>query len=348
VILPALRLAPRNVELLALLGELYLAMEDSGRLEQVIRTLEDINSPQSAQVATGLEAALTNMEGGTEEALRYLEELASGEDASLNARVNLIRARAVAGDTAGALSLARILQEENPDDPNIRAIVAAAELANGNMDAAEAIYRDLVNEDPNRTQTWLQLIDLRNAQGDLAGAVRLLEAALEAQPEDASLLWARASFAERAGNIDEAIAIYERLYQRNTSSVVVANNLASLLSTYRTDDESLERAWTIARRFRDTGIPAIQDTYGWIAHRRGEHEEALGYLQQAAASLPGDPLVQYHLGQVFLSLGQQDEALKQFRSVVDLAGPADQRTQINDARAQVTALEQAMSENKDN
>jgi cellulose synthase operon protein C len=44
------------------------------------------------------------------------------------------------------------------------------------------------------------------------------------------------------------------------------------------------RAWNIARRLRGAERPEFQDTYGWIALRRGEVEEALAHLEPAAAA----------------------------------------------------------------
>ena len=64
-------------------------------------------------------------------------------------------------------------------------------------------------------------------------------------------------------------------------------------------------------------------------------------MEAAAEGLPGDALVQYHLGQIYLALGRQQEALGQFRKAVQVAGPADQRPQIQDARAQMITLEAA-------
>ena len=86
-------------------------------------------------------------------------------------------------------------------------------------------------------------------------------------------------------------------------------------------------------------MPRLQDTYGWIAHRSGETEEALPYLESAAEGLPNDPIVQYHLAQVYLALGRTEEALGQFRLAVEVAGPADPRPQIADAKAQVQTLQ---------
>ena len=159
-------------------------------------------------------------------------------------------------------------------------------------------------------------------------------------PEDASLLWAKASYLEQDGNIDGAIEIYETLYQANSNALVVANNLASMLATYRDDPESLERAWVVARRFKDAEIPALQDTYGWILHRRGDSEAALPYMEAAAEGLSNDAIVQYHLAEVYSNLGRREEALTQYQTAVEVAGPTDQRKQIEAAREQIQALQE--------
>ena len=89
--------------------------------------------------------------------------------------------------------------------------------------------------------------------------------------------------------------------------MIVANNLASLITTYRDDAESLERAWSIARRLRGSDVPAFQDTYGWIALRRGDIEDALAPLEPAAASLSNDPLVQFHLAVAYAEAGRKGD-----------------------------------------
>lgn len=342
ILLPALRLAPRNSDILIMLGELYMAMDDLGRVEQVVRTLRQIETPEAQQAAVNLEATRINEQLGVEDALSYLEGLSNEADATLSAQVALIRARLSVGETEAALKLTRELQAEAPDNRQISALLAAVESVSGNLETAEAIYRTLLEEDSNASALWLELIRTVARQGGADAANGLLDEALAAVPDDPNLLWAKASSAERDGDIDTAIDIYENLYARNSNSVVVANNLASLLTTYRDDEASLERAWTVARRFRDTDVPAMQDTYGWILHRRGDSQEALEYLEAAAAGLQGDPIVQYHLGQVYLALGQQQKAKAQFERVVALAAPADQRAQIETARAQVEALAAAI------
>jgi Flp pilus assembly protein TadD len=185
-------------------------------------------------------------------------------------------------------------------------------------------------------------INLRNGRIDDARAV--LDEGIAANETSARLKWAKAGLLEQDGDIDGAIAVYETLYEQNSISIVIANNLASLISAYRNDEESLQRAWNIARRLRGIEQPAFQDTYGWIAVRRGELTEAIAHLEPAAAGLPNDPLVQYHLGIAYAESGRTEDAITQLRRALEIAGPADTREQFRIARERLTELEAAPAE----
>jgi Flp pilus assembly protein TadD len=167
----------------------------------------------------------------------------------------------------------------------------------------------------------------------------LLDAAIEAAPGAVAPQLLKAEQLERGRDFDGAIAVYEALYAANSANVVVANNLASLLVTHRDDDESLARAYTISRRLRDIEVPAVQDTYGWIAFRRGEHEEALRYLEPAAQGLPDDPVVQYHLGMAYAALGRRDEAVAQLTRALEIAGADNPLPQFVRARETLAGLQ---------
>ena len=67
-------------------------------------------------------------------------------------------------------------------------------------------------------------------------------------------------------------------------------------------------------------MPQFQDTYGWIMVRRGEPEEALPALEAAAAALPEEPLVLYHLGVAQARLGEPQAARESLERA--LARPA--------------------------
>lgn len=343
-LITALRLDPRNEGLLIALGETYLAMEDAPRARQVIATLRKIDtetgSERARQAANGFEAALLSQESGSTEALSFLEGLVESQDASLAAKLSVLRAQVASGETGKALEFVEDLTRENPDNVQLRFARAAVRAAGGDLAGAETDYRALLTEDPSRNLVWLQLIRVIQAQGKPEEARAALAEGLAALPNDPNLLWAKATNHERAGEIDDAIEIYENLYAQRSDSILLANNLASLLSTYREDETSLERAYAIGRRLKGTDVPALQDTYGWIAHRRGESQEALPYLESAANVLATDPIVQYHLGKVYDALDRPADALRQMQRVIEIAGPADSRRQIEDARAMIPTLQE--------
>ena len=339
VLLPALRQEPQNLELLGMLGELYLRMEDIPRATQVIDTLNRIDSDQFRRMANALQTQLLARQSGTEEAVAFLEGLAAAEGSSEFDRLTLMRARLQVGETEQALSIAQELLAENPDDLMLKQAFAVTLGANGDVAESRALLREVVDAEPGATNAWVQLIGAARRMGeDESTVLALLDEGIEATDRSAQLLWIRATLLERSGDIDGAIGIYEELYERDSSSVIFANNLASLLATYKDDAESLERAWTVGRRLRNIDNPLLQDTYGWLLYRRGDFEEAVSYLEKAAAALE-DPIVVAHLGFAYAAVERNDEALEQLQRAVDLAGPADTRARIEAARSEIVRLQ---------
>ena len=338
ILIDALRRDPSNVEILTLLGGVYVELEDWARAEQVEATLRRLDTPATLNEANRLQIARLQRQGRQDEAIAFLEELA-GEDGAIGGPdVALVRQRLEDGQIDAALNYVDQKLEQAPGDPLLRTLRAAVLQSDQQWEEAEAIYREVLGERPAVESIWRSLYTMKLRQGEPEAASAVLEEALEAMPEAPNLLWAYAGQLERDGDIDGSIAIYERLYERLPNSPVIANNLASLIATYRDDDASLERAYAIARRLRGSDIAAFQDTYGWIAHRRGDLEAALTHLEPAAQGLPGDPVVQYHLAMAYAASERYDEAIEQFQRALDIAGPADTRPQFEIARQELERL----------
>lgn len=332
VLLPALRLSPGNVDILEVLGRIYTAMEDGPRTRQVVDTLRRVGTDRSVTIANAIEAELVNLSEGTDEALAFLEQLATSGDNDLNAKLFLLRGRIAAGDFEGAQGLLETMLEDQPDSIALKSVQATLLAVAGDYDAAEAAFRRVIVEEPRIARNWVELTRLLLFQGKRTQADDLIDDGLVANPLNADLLWIRASLLEADQDIEGAISIYEALYESTSGAPVVANNLASLLATYREDDESLERAYVVARRLQGTQVPQFQDTIGWILFRRGDHREALPYLESAADALTSDPMAQYHLGMVQLELGDTTAAKEQLEKALELAGPDDTRSQFQIAR----------------
>lgn len=341
VLVNSLRAAPNNVQLLVALAETYLRMEDLSRAEHVERTLRALEQANARDAADSIRVAILNAQERPGEALNFLTGLALGEDGSFRALAASVQSLLNAGEIDRAREMVGDALAKDPDDFGVLVLDAATKSALGELEAAEEAYRALTAREDTNERIWLELMRVLNRQDKLDEGRAALAQGLEAFPEGANLLWAQASVLEREGDVDGAIEIYERLYERSSGSVIISNNLASLLSTHRTDEASIERAYRIARRLRGTDNPAFQDTYGWLAYLRGEFDEALAHLEPAAAGLSNDPMVQYHLAMTYLALERNEEAVEQFRRSLSLVDPTDARPQFTSAREELNRLEAA-------
>ena len=79
------------------------------------------------------------------------------------------------------------------------------------------------------------------------------------------------------------------MLKEQPGSMIVANNLASLLADHRTDKASLDQANSLALLLRNLRVPQFKDTLGWIAYRRGDYTAAISLLEAAVRQCPMFP-----------------------------------------------------------
>jgi len=346
VLLDARRANPGNVEVVEALADLWLSTENWSNLQGLLTMLEGVNTEAALELATRIRTAMLVRQNRADDLMALLQNQAGeGGEAQRNT-VTIILTQVRAGRLDEARSFLDEALAETPDAFELQLVDAALRQLTGDIAGAEAVLRDMIADFPDREQPVRLLYSLLVTAERRPEAEAVLETALEVQPDNLVLKWIRAGNLEQAGDIDGAIAIYEEMYALNSANMIVANNLASLLATHRTDTESLDRAWAVARRLRGQEVPAFQDTYGWIATRRGDPEEALPYLESAAEGLPEDPLVQYHLGMTYLALERTDEARATLTRALDIAGDRD-LPQFDRAREALAGLDAEPDEGPD-
>jgi Flp pilus assembly protein TadD len=340
-VLDALRRAPRDLDLLTSLGEMHVRRGDWTRAREVVEDLRRLEGPDASHTADVLEVRILQAEGRPADMVAMLERRVAEGQADPEAMLGLARARLTAGDAETARAEVAKVLAEDPADEAGRLLLAQIHALEGETRAAEQLYRKLIAASPGSWLAYDGLFAVLAGIGRADEARAALDAGIAATGRDGTLLSTKVGLLVADGDFAGAIALLEELYARDTSNVVVANNLASLISTHRDDAESVERAFRIARRFRGSDNPYFQDTYGWILTRRGDGLQALAYLEPAAAALADDPLAQFRLGMTYLSLERPAAARMALARAIEIAGPDSPLPQIRTARQRIAEIDAA-------
>lgn len=339
VLVEALDNAPRNMLLMQRLALLHQTTEDWNEVTRIVWRLRSLETSEATALANGLEADMMLRQNRLEDTVEFLSELVEEEsytsDAALAA---LIQTKIRAGEISDVVDMLEDRLDETPDDNALRYLRAGVHLIQDERDEAADIYRALLEVEPGNRAIMRTLHAVLVAEGQHDQATAMVEEQIKAAENPSEALLLKAEDLERAGDFEGAIAIYDELYALNSNNVVIANNLASLITTHRDAPEDLDRAFNIARRLSSSDFPAFQDTYGWIEYRRGNYEEALKYLEPAARGLPNHPLVQYHLGMTYVALDQIEQAKSALERSLELAGDAP-LPQYDRAREVLDAME---------
>jgi protein O-GlcNAc transferase len=220
----------------------------------------------------------------------------------------------------------------------------------GRLQAAEPIYRQILQLDPTHADSW-HLLGLLNAQagnhqiavesitraltlrpnwaealanlgnalreqGKLDEAVRCLQRALQLKPSLAEAHGNLGSAFKDQGNLDEAIACYRRAVELKPDFAEAHSNLGIALRDLGKSDEAIPH-YRRALELRPDCAEA-QNNLGNAFKDRGNVDEAMSCYRRALELKPDYPAALNNLGIVYLDLGKPDEAIACYRRAVEL------------------------------
>jgi tetratricopeptide (TPR) repeat protein len=309
--------APTNVRVLTSLAEARLARQDWSGAQELADSLRKISKDQI--IADQILAAALSGQQKYDESVGILQNAYAALPGSPRPMYALVNTLMRAGKTDRAKAFVQTVLEKDPTNADAMVLKASIELASNEQEQALATLQAAIKQRPDNTAGYAALTNLHLQRGENDAALKVVQAGLSANPKAASLQLVLASVLERRGDFEAAIGTYEELLKQQSGSMVVANNLASLLSDHRTDKESLDKAYALALSLRKSEVPQFKDTLGWIHYRRGEYKDAAPLLEDSAGRLPEIALVRYHLGMTYAAMGEPKKASEQLNKGLELA-----------------------------
>ncbi|MEM8822326.1 MAG: tetratricopeptide repeat protein, partial [Pseudomonadota bacterium] len=293
----ALDAAPVDVPLISLLAQLRLDRADWEGVTELDAQLAALDDPAAQAVLVPLRIVASLAQGDETAVAATLNAVLEEDTEPTQAVARIARALLVRDQVTEARQIVDRARALRPNLPGLSVLAADIAARNGDIPAAEALLSDVADSPAVGATAIHRLVLLAQGRGDAAQAGSLLQAGLAQYPGSLDLALLQAGDLLAQGDFPGAIAIYETLYRTHPDSLVVANDLASLLSTNSDDPAEIARAAQIAAPLHGNGSPAVADTLGWIAYRQGETARALPLLRRAARGLPDDPGVRLRLAE---------------------------------------------------
>jgi Flp pilus assembly protein TadD len=250
--------------------------------------------------------ALLNADKNFSEARTVLEAALARDPKNVKVKADLIRVEAEIKGLEAGLAKARSFAQEEPGNSVYDAVSAELlDKAGRSGDAIRSLEKATAAR-PEDDNLVAALARLYARTGEPAKAEAVLNARLKIEPKDLLIRSALASFYLEEKKYDDAIAEYTNITADHSADAVALNNLAWLYQQ-RGD---LAKARALAERAiaASPRVPQIDDTLGWILLAEGESDKALSHLSAANLSAPSNPDIQYHLAVALHRVGRQADA----------------------------------------
>ncbi len=347
------RIRPGNHELLNEMGRLQAASGDLASAKDTFRkSLNSVSAVNNMQALLGL-AELHELTQDVDSLEATIQVGIESAPDDLSLRQTMIRICFQQDSVAKAVPHVRRIAELMPGDNDASRRLAALYFSLDSMQQADSILTRLVNtgereatnhyylgriaalgNDFERARdefilltqladtafgSWMDLaITYRNLNDD-ASEIATYREGVDHMPNEVSavnMLFSLGAAYERIGEIDSAVVVFEDILKHDPNHDQTLNYLGYTLAEHGI---RLEYARDLISRAiqAQPKNPAYLDSFGWVNFQLGNFEEAVVYLESAAA-LDNDPVILDHLGDAYHAAGRHDEARVYWEKVLEL------------------------------
>lgn len=325
---------PDNIDALSALAQLRLDRQNWSGAREIAETIRRLG--QRDGLADQIVGAVLAGQKNYQDSVAALTRAYNANPGEAQSMYALVRSYVLAKQPDKADAFLDFILSKNTANAEARVLKGLLQVSSNLPGEAAQSFKAAIEANPKNPVGYRALADLRIKQKNYDDALNVLRDGLREDPASSPLLLAFAEALELNGDIEAAMDAYERMLKSEPGSLIIANNLASLLAEYRSDEASLNRAASLAKSLDRSETPQFKDTLGWIRSRRGEYKAAIPLLESATAALPGNATVRYHLAMTYSKAGDSAKAQAELRKANALIG--------NEDKALVAKIRAALSE----
>jgi cellulose synthase operon protein C len=321
-----LGIAPNNVEVLSLLADLKLRRQDWQGAQDLAEAIK--KAPGNSAISGQISAAALLGQNKLEDSIHALLEANASSPNRPETKFALVKAYLKVQKFAEAEDFLKTVLTAEPNNADARVYLGVVQMNTKRPDEAKSSFEAAISAQPTNPVGYRALADFHARDGHIDLAMESLKNGLSKAPKNMDLRFALATLYQSKGDIDSAIKTYEDMLVDQPGSMLAANNYASLVSDFRTDAASIDKAATAAAVLRGSPISQFKDTLGWILYLRGQYKEALDLLKQSTADLPDMALTNYHLGKAYIATGDKKSATESYQRGLKVARNDQERQLI--------------------
>jgi tetratricopeptide (TPR) repeat protein len=217
-------------------------------------------------------------------------------------------------DFDAAFARVKAQADQTPNVPTVHFLNARILAAQKKWDEAIAALNRCLELDANFSRAYNLLVQIHLAKRDLPGVAAELEKGLEKSPQSPTGYMLLGMVYLQLKEHEKAKNAFEKALEIAPNTASALNNLAWLHTEFFNDPRK-GRELAAQAKLLQPNDPQISDTLGWAQYKLGEYQQAFELLQEAAGRLPGEAVVQYHLGMAAYSMGKAGLA----KSALELA-----------------------------
>jgi Tfp pilus assembly protein PilF len=216
---------------------------------------------------------------------------------------------------ASAIALAEARIAKDPKDAFAYNLLGEVRVSQREFTAAESSFRKAIELQPLWQTPHGNLAGLFLLQGKKDEAVKELEAAIKANPDNMGAYLTIAALYNQGKDTKKAIETYERALARKPDLWVANNDMAFLLAESGGD---LDKALGLVQKalVQRPEDPPVLDTAGWVYFKKGDTAKAIEYLERGRDKSPNDPSLNYHLGMAYLKAGKKEQAKESLKKAL--------------------------------